>query len=121
MGRSNTSQFTPINFEKNLRSELWTLKQTDSFEKYAKRFQFIVNQLENEINEEDKTLAFIQGLKPKTQAELNIRKINNFDEAMIIASNYEAVREKKMTSINYFKAGSNTSFQGNNKGTNIKC
>ncbi len=49
-------QFKPIKFKKNLRSELWTLKQTDSFEKYAKRFQFIVNQLENEINEEDKTL-----------------------------------------------------------------
>ncbi len=41
------SQFTPINYEKIYlkRRELWTLKQIDSFEKYAKGFQFIVNQL----------------------------------------------------------------------------
>ncbi len=64
-----------IDEDTKLREELLYLKHMDNFEKYARKFQDLVSQVN--MQAEDKLTCFLHGLKPKTRTEIHLRKIDN--------------------------------------------
>ena len=114
--------FTPVDFDLKIRTELLNLKQNESFERYANRFQYLVNQLK--MSEEDKLTCFLQGLKPRTRTEIVIKNIDYYEDAMRLASNLESYKDLSSSAkINFVQSNktNNLSNFSANKKTCFKC
>ena len=109
--------FTPVDFDLKIRTELLNLKQNESFERYANRFQYLVNQLK--MSEEDKLTCFLQGLKPRTRTEIVIKNIDCYEDAMRLASNLESYKDlsssAKINFVQSNKTNNLSNFSANKK------
>jgi len=79
--------FTPRMEKEKMLGKLTRIRQERDLVTYTTEFMNIVNKLQ--IGEEMKILFFVKGLKPKTQAELNVKKPKTLDEAIELATIYE--------------------------------
>ena len=108
-----------IDEDTKLREELLYLKHTDNFEKYARKFQDLVSQVN--MQAEDKLTCFLHGLKPKTRTEIHLRKIDNYEEALVVAAQIENTREANTHKVNYVSKFNNKYSKNQNKVTCFRC
>ena len=109
-----------IDEDTKLREELLYLKHTDSFEKYARKFQDLASQVN--MQAEDKLTCFLHGLKPQTRTEIQLRKIDSYEEALVVAAQIENTRESNTHKVNFVsKFNNNKNVKKQSKETCFRC
>jgi RNase H-like domain found in reverse transcriptase/Reverse transcriptase (RNA-dependent DNA polymerase)/Integrase zinc binding domain/Ty3 transposon capsid-like protein/gag-polyprotein putative aspartyl protease/Zinc knuckle len=85
------SRFRPLDHISRVRNKLIHLKQSGSFDDYLDTFLVLCTQLEsNELSDKEKLHYFKEGLHPETKFQVVAKDIQDFDEAIQIASQYES-------------------------------
>ncbi|KAK3042696.1 hypothetical protein RJ639_000754 [Escallonia herrerae] len=78
------SQFFPENTAFNARKALLECKHTGSVREYCQAFSALMLDI-SDMSAVDRLFFFIEGLKPWARTELNRRRVNNLNEAIIAA------------------------------------
>ncbi|KAK3043840.1 hypothetical protein RJ639_000539 [Escallonia herrerae] len=82
--RELKSQFFPENTAFNARKALLECKHTGSVREYCQAFSALMLDI-NDMSAVDRLFFFMEGLKPWARTELNRRRVNNLNEAIIAA------------------------------------
>ncbi|KAK3009399.1 hypothetical protein RJ639_014662 [Escallonia herrerae] len=82
--RELKSQFFPENTAFNARKALLECKHTDSVREYCQAFSALMLDI-SDMSTVDRLFFFMEGLKPWARTELNRRRVNNLNEAIIAA------------------------------------
>ncbi|KAK3028527.1 hypothetical protein RJ639_038595 [Escallonia herrerae] len=82
--RELKSQFFPENTTFNARKVLLECKHTGSVREYCQAFSALMLDI-SDMSAVDKLFFFMEGLKPWARTELNRRRVNNLNEAIIAA------------------------------------
>ncbi|KAK3025937.1 hypothetical protein RJ639_040853 [Escallonia herrerae] len=82
--RELKSQFFPENTAFNARKALLECKHTGSVREYCQAFSALMLDI-SDMSAVDKLFFFMEGLKPWARTELNRRRVNNLNEAIIAA------------------------------------
>ncbi|KAK3036718.1 hypothetical protein RJ639_030542 [Escallonia herrerae] len=78
------SQFFPENTTFNAKKALFECKHTGSVQEYCQAFSTLMLDI-SDMSTVDRLFFFMEGLKPWARAELNRRRVNNLNEAIIAA------------------------------------
>ncbi|KAK3013695.1 hypothetical protein RJ639_008605 [Escallonia herrerae] len=82
--RELKSQFFPENTAFNARKALLECKHTGSVREYCQAFSALMLDI-SDMSAVDRLFFFMEGLKPWARTELNRRRVNNLNEAIIAA------------------------------------
>ncbi|KAK3018657.1 hypothetical protein RJ639_002710 [Escallonia herrerae] len=82
--RELKSQFFPENTAFNARKALPECKHTESVQEYCQAFSALMLDI-SDMSAVDRLFFFMEGLKPWARTELNRRRVNNLNEAIIAA------------------------------------
>ncbi|KAK3003757.1 hypothetical protein RJ639_018386 [Escallonia herrerae] len=82
--RELKSQFFPENTAFNARKALLECKHTSSVREYCQAFSALMLDI-SDMSAVDRLFFFMEGLKPWARTELNKRRVNNLNEAIIAA------------------------------------
>ncbi|KAK3019727.1 hypothetical protein RJ639_003163 [Escallonia herrerae] len=82
--RELKSQFFPENTAFNARKALLECKHTGSVQEYCQAFSALMLDI-SDMSAVDRLFFFMEGLKPWARIELNRRRVNNLNEAIIAA------------------------------------
>ncbi|KAK3031398.1 hypothetical protein RJ639_037396 [Escallonia herrerae] len=82
--RELKSQFFPENTAFNARKALLECKHTGSVREYCQAFSALMLDI-SDMSAVDRLFFFMEGLKPWARTELNRRRVNNLNEAIIVA------------------------------------
>ncbi|KAK3011070.1 hypothetical protein RJ639_010745 [Escallonia herrerae] len=82
--RELKSQFIPENTAFNARKALLECKHTGSVQEYCQAFSALMLDISN-MSAVDRLFFFMKGLKPWAHTELNRRRVNNLNEAIMAA------------------------------------
>ncbi|KAK3027010.1 hypothetical protein RJ639_041165 [Escallonia herrerae] len=82
--REMKSQFFPENTAFNARKALLECKHTGSIREYCQAFSALMLDI-SDMSAVDRLFFFMEGLKPWARTELNRRRVNNLNEAIIAA------------------------------------
>jgi hypothetical protein len=102
--------YDPKNQIWKLRSQLKNLKMTDSFDKYLRRFQELINLIPG-LSKEDEMANFIDGLAENYKFEVLSKKCETLNEAIEIASNLDFCSKNQAIEVNRIKKVNNMNFQ----------
>ncbi|KAK3040020.1 hypothetical protein RJ639_027331 [Escallonia herrerae] len=93
--RELKSQFFPENTAFNVRKALLECKHTCSVREYCQAFSALMLDI-SDMSAVDRLFFFMEGLKPWAHTELNRRRVNNLNEAIIAVGNpEESLTEEK--------------------------
>ncbi|KAK2997462.1 hypothetical protein RJ639_025156 [Escallonia herrerae] len=91
--RELKSQFLPKNTAFNARKALLECKHTGSVREYCQAFSALMLDI-SDMSAVDRLFFFMEGLKPWTRTELNRRRVNNLNEAIIAAESLSDYNSK---------------------------
>ncbi|KAK3023565.1 hypothetical protein RJ639_044950 [Escallonia herrerae] len=86
--RELKSQFFPENTAFNARKALLECKHTGSVREYCQAFSALMLDI-SDMSAVDRLFFFMEGLKPWARTELNRRRVNNLNEAIIAAKAFQ--------------------------------
>ncbi|KAK2979822.1 hypothetical protein RJ640_010713 [Escallonia rubra] len=84
--RELKNQFFPKNTAFNARKALLECKHTGSVREYCQAFSALMLDI-SDMSAVDRLFFFMEGLKPWARTELNRRRVNNLNEAIITDEN----------------------------------
>ena len=87
------TQFEPKLLDMKIRTQLRHLRQTDSLQKYLKRFHELTVQL-SDLSEREKLVAFTHGLQEKFKYEVLARECNTLAQAVDVVCNLDFCANK---------------------------
>ena len=87
------TQFEPKLLDMKIRTQLRHLRQTDSLQKYLKRFHELTVQL-SDLSEREKLVAFTDGLQEKFKYEVLARECNTLAQAVDVVCNLDFCANK---------------------------
>ncbi len=70
---------------------------------------------------EDKLTCFLHGLKPQTRTEIQLRKIDNYEEVLVVAAQIENTKVSITHKINFLSKFNSKNFKNQSKETCFRC
>ncbi len=86
-------RYRPVDHIRRVRNQLMSLKQNNSVQDYIDNFMSLVNQIgKHELTKKETLNYFVEGLQNDAKFQIHSRKIEELDDAILIASELESCK-----------------------------